>query len=170
MSYPVAQKVAAIVRDAGGKIVGRTRLQKVGYLLTVAGLESGVAFSYKHYGPFSEDLATSAREADLLGLINETEYQATWGGTYSVYTVGGSSPPDVAPARIQLAREAAAADAVELELAATAVYLYREGYEHPWAETERRKPEKADPGTLRKAKALYHNLAQIQTPTRLPSI
>ena len=32
------EKVAAIIRDAGGKIVGRTRLQKTGYLLELAGL------------------------------------------------------------------------------------------------------------------------------------
>jgi hypothetical protein len=31
------QKVADIIRDAGGKIVGRTRLQKIGYLLELLG-------------------------------------------------------------------------------------------------------------------------------------
>ena len=33
-----ATKAAAIVRDAGGEIVGRTELQKIAYLLNVTGL------------------------------------------------------------------------------------------------------------------------------------
>ena len=49
------EKVADIVRDAGGKIVGRTRLQKIGYLLELSGLGEGFSFDYRHYGPFSEE-------------------------------------------------------------------------------------------------------------------
>lgn len=80
MSYANAVKTAAIVRDAGGRIVGRTRLQKIAYLLSITGLEDGLPFAYKHYGPYSEDLATASRDADLLGLLSETEQQASWGG------------------------------------------------------------------------------------------
>jgi hypothetical protein len=32
------QKAAEIVRDAGGRIVGRTKLQKIAYLLELSGL------------------------------------------------------------------------------------------------------------------------------------
>jgi uncharacterized protein len=163
-------KVAAIVRDAGGQIVGRTRLQKVAYLLSVTGLEDGLPFVYKHYGPYCEDLATAAREANLLGLLSEIEQQAAWGGTYSVYTVADQSNSGVLPARRQLAAEAAAADAVELELAATAVFLAKEGHRDPWAETERRKPEKAENGRLDGAKTLYARLCAIETPISLPAI
>lgn len=170
MSYENAVKTAAIVRDAGGRVIGRTKLQKVAYLLTVAGLEGGFSFSYKHYGPYSEDLAIAARDGDLLGLLNETEQQASWGGTYSTYVVSAQPDPDGHPARRRLASEAAAADAVELELAATAVFLSREGYSDPWDETARRKPEKAENGRLDRAKALYRRLSAIQTPTPWPMI
>ena len=34
-------KAAAIVRDAGGRIVGRTKLQKIAYLLELSGLGEG---------------------------------------------------------------------------------------------------------------------------------
>jgi uncharacterized protein YwgA len=78
MSYVNATKVANIVRDAGGKVVGRTRLQKIAYLLTVSGLETGFPFQYKHYGPFSDEVAVAAREAGLLGLLAETEQVAAW--------------------------------------------------------------------------------------------
>ena len=168
MTEKNAKKVANIIRDAGGKIVGRTRLQKVAYLLTAAGLERGFSFSYRHYGPFSEDLADAARDADLLGLITEHEHLATWGGSYSVYTTSSPEDPAVAAARRALAAEAAAADAVELELAATAIFLAKEGYAEPWTETARRKPEKAGDGRLFKAKELYNRLLAIETPVRLP--
>ena len=62
------------------------------------------------------------------------------------------------------------ADAVELELAATALFLAKEGFPDPWTETARRKPEKADAGRLAKAKQLYDRLRAIQTPHPLPAL
>ena len=170
MSHANAVKVAGIVRDAGGRIVGRTRLQKVAYFLTIVGLEDNLPFAYKHYGPYSEDLATADRDGGLLGLLTETEQQASWGGTYSIYSAKEPSGPSGSPARRRLASEAAAADAIELELAATAVFLAKEGYADPWKETERRKPEKAENGRLEKAQELYRRLSAIETPIRLPTI
>ena len=170
MSHVNASRAVAIVRAAGGRVVGRTRLQKIAYLLAAAGLDEGFSFVYKHYGPFSEDLATAAREADLLGLLSETEQPASWGGTFSTYVVKdyiGSAAPG---ARERLAREAATADAIELELAATAAFLAKEGHADPWKETARRKPEKADKGRIDKARILYRKLASIQTPVSLPNL
>ena len=169
MSYANAVKAAEMVRDAGGRIVGRTKLQKTAYLLSVTGLEEGLLFTYKHYGPYCEDLAAAAHDADLLGLLNETEQLASWGGTYSTYVVDEQPDPNANPARRHLAQEAAAADAVELELAATAVFLSREGYSDPWAETVRRKPEKAENGRIDKAKVLYRKLSAIETPKAWPA-
>ena len=170
MSYENAMKAAYIVRDAGNHIVGRTRLQKIAYLLTAAGLETGLPFAYKHYGPYSEELASAARDAGLLGLIQETEQQAQWGGVYSTYFFAGPQDPSVPAPRRYLAAEGAAADAVELELAATAVFLAKAGYADPWSETARRKPEKAEQGRMDRAKALYRKLTSIETPEPLPAI
>lgn len=138
--------------------------------MNAAGLEEGFSFVYKHYGPFSEDLADAARDAGLLGLLCESEERAAWGGRYSVYSVAGAEGADGSPARRELARGAAASDAIELELAATAVYLDREGCADPWAETERRKPQKAEDGRIERAKALLRKLAAIPTPQPLPPI
>jgi uncharacterized protein YwgA len=168
MSHINALKAAGIVRDAGGRVVGRTRLQKVAYLLSVVGLEDGFLFSYKHYGPYSEDLATAAHDANLLGLLIESEQQASWGGTYSIYTV--DERPSSSSARRRLAEEAAKADAIELELAATAVLLAKEGHSDPWIETARRKPEKAENGRIDRARVLYRQLSTIETPIALPAI
>lgn len=165
-----AEKVAEIVRDAGGRIVGRTRLQKVSFLLDAAGLGEGFTFEYRHYGPYSEDLTAAARTARLLGLLEEEEHTAGWGGTYSIYSTRIADSADVPEARKVLARMAAQADSVQLELAATAVFLAGEGARDPWAETERHKPEKAEGGRLERAKELYRRLRRIEVPHPLPEI
>ena len=168
MSDLKPEQIAAIVRDAGGCIVGRTRLQKIAYLLSETGLDDGFRFRYKHYGPFSESVASSAKTGSLLGHMTEEKHQASWGGTYSIYRVEGSSSNDVSCARCDLAQQAAAADAIELELAATAVYLARDGFSDAWAETARRKPEKAIGDRLNNARALLSRLKQIEVPRPLP--
>lgn len=168
MSYADAVKVARIVRDAGGRVVGRTRLQKLAYLLSVAGHEGRFSFTYRHYGPYSEELALAVRDANLLSFINETEQVAAWGGTYSTYTLGKEPAQLSSSPRRPLASAAAEADAVELELAATAVFLALAGVRGPWEETARRKPEKAEGGRLQKAQALYGRLRTIDQ--KLPAI
>ena len=165
-----ALSAALIIRDSGGRVVGRTRLQKIGYLLHAAGLEDNFSFVYKHYGPFSEDLAQYTRVGQLLGLLSETEQAAQWGGSYSTYTANLAQGEQVNESRVHLAQLAADADAVELELAATAVFLHKEGYPDPWAETARRKPEKAEGGRIKKAKALYRQLQSIEVPVALPPL
>jgi uncharacterized protein len=165
-----ARRAAAIVRDAGGHIVGHTRLQKIAYFLEMSGLGTGFPFRYKPYGPYSEQLATAARHAAALKLIDENESVANWGGLYSIFH--SQMPPDPNPnlTRVQISVEMVNADAVELELAATALFLAREGFNDPWFETARRKPDEADGGRLEKAKRLYQHLQRIRTPQPLPEL
>lgn len=165
-----AKRAAEIVRDAGGHIVGRTRLQKIAYLLEAAGVGAGFAFRYKHYGPYSEQLADAAQTARIVGMLSEQETPATWGGLYSTYH--SLLPPDLrAPdARRRLAQELVNVDAVELELAATALFLAFEQSQDPWGETSRRKPDKAEGGRLQRARQLYQRLRNIPTPRPLPVI
>ena len=65
------QEAADIIRDAGGQIVGRTRLQKIAYLLEATGLGSGFEFEYRHYGPYSEQLADAVSVSRRLSIIAE---------------------------------------------------------------------------------------------------
>jgi hypothetical protein len=162
-------KVRDLVRDAGGKIVGRTRLQKMAYLLELAGLGEGFSFEYRHYGPFSTDLANAAKKARILGLVEEAEREAAWGGVYSIFSTDLGVRKGTSAARVQLAKVAGEADPVELELAATAAFLASESGD-PWGETAERKAQKAAGGRLEKAKELYRRLAAIQTPKQLPKI
>lgn len=170
MSDVKINEVAAIIQDAGGRIVGRTRLQKIAYLLTATGLDDSFSFSYKHYGPFSEQLASSAKFGALLGSLHERQDHASWGGTYSTYTVDEQPAKQQSSARNSLASIAVRADSIELELAATAVFLAREGYEDPWTETAQRKPEKATDQRLESAKKLLANLAGVKVPEPIPQM
>jgi len=162
--------LCVILSDAGGKIVGRTRLHKLTCLLELTGLGNGFDFEYHHYGPYSERLAAAAHMATTLNLVEEEEHQATWGGTYSVYKLLGVSPARANPRRVALAKVAVDADPIELELATTAAFLAKHGVSNPWEETEKRKPLKASDGRLEKAKRLYLELASVKVPKPLPQI
>ena len=176
--YILHQKAAAMIRDAGGELIGRTRLQKVTYLTQLAGFSDDFDFEYKHYGPYSEELAEAMEIATGLSLIEEDERRADWGGRYSIYRMNAElfvAYPDNA-GRQAFVRAAAHIGAIELELAATAAFLYasegigRAGKGDPWAETARRKPDKAGEGRLEKAKDAYRKLRQIAVPSPLPNI
>lgn len=161
--------VAHIVELAGGRIVGRTRFQKIGYLLEALGLGSGFEFSYRHYGPYSSDLASDMKIASLIGLVKEQEQPASWGGTYSIYETTNSCLDDENPAS-KVAAICANANAIDLELAATAVFLAQEDFDDPWAETARRKADKVNRRGLDEAKALVIKLFGVSTPAELPPL
>lgn len=164
-----------IIQDAGGDLVGRTRLQKIGYLLQLAGYGDDFNFEYKHFGPYSEDLARGMEIASAFGLVQEDEKQASWGGWYSEYRLPKSADPDDAD-RAEFVQRAKSIGAVELELAATAAFLYsaegigRTKGGNPWAETRRRKTEKCRDGRLEKAASEYAHLRTFRTPLELPDL
>ena len=164
------EEVTNIIRDAGGRIVGRTKLQKVAYFLAATGLDNSFRFAYKHYGPFSDQLASSAKLGALFGNFVERQDPATWGGTYSTYTLDDAQDVDSSDPRRLLASTSAEADSIELELAATAVFLYYDGYADPWGETAQRKPAKSTPERLAKSKALLASLARVDVPRPLPRV
>lgn len=162
-----------IVSDAGGELVGRTRLQKIAYLLNLAGLDHGFAFEYRHYGPYSEDLAKAMEIATVLGPVIEEERSADWGGRYSIYRVPNETSPEADRRRVSFIQCAKSIDAVVLELAATAAYLFtserfNNAERNPWLETRRRKPAKSDGGRLEKAAEAYEMLRSMETANPLP--
>lgn len=166
---------ARIVRDAGGQIIGRTRLQKIAYLLQLAGFGDEFHFDYKHYGPFSDDLAKGIEIASAFGQIQEEEHRASWGGWYSIYRLPVPLPPED-PSRAEFVSWANAIGAVELELAATAAFLYqvegvgRTNAGNPWMETRARKPEKSQGGRLENAAAEYAKLRLNGVAATLPDL
>ena len=162
------ENVAAIVSDAGGRIVGRTRLQKVAYLLELSGLGSGFAFSYHRFGPYSEELNIASQMGSFFGVLVEEEKPTSWGGNFSIYSSKRKTTSN--GLKREFIRFASVADPVELELAATAAFLAVDGFTNPWAETAKRKQDKSANGRLEKARELYSKLQGFQVPKRLPHL
>ena len=156
------EKITDIIRDAGGKIVGRTRLQKIACLLELAGLGEGFHFIYHHYGPYCEEVAWAADAACAMKTICEKEERANWGGLYSIYTLPEPCYPSTElSVRTQLAQAAARSDTIALELAVTAAYFAANGKDSPWQEVETHKPEKVKDRRLDEAKKLYETFRSI---------
>jgi uncharacterized protein len=164
------REVAQIISLAGGEIIGSTRLQKIGCLLDLVGAGVGFEFSYHIYGPYSEELSLAASDADALDLIDVNEKTATWGGRYSIYRVSTSGQQTLDANIMRLAKRAAQADSVALELAVTAAFLAGNGYDDAWDEVAERKQAKATPEMMAKAKALYRDFQKIEVPNALPAI
>jgi uncharacterized protein YwgA len=169
MPDPGPREVAEIISLAGGQIVGSTRLQKVGCLLDLVGAGVGFEFSYHLYGPYSEELIIAATDADALNMIEIEERTAAWGGRYSIYRAPQTSS-SADPAIKKLAKKAAQADSVALELAVTAAFLAANGHEDAWEEVAERKRAKATPEMMSQAKALYKDFRKMEVPFPLPPI
>ena len=159
-----ADYISAIVRLAGGEIVGKTRLQKIAYLLRAKGSGfDGVDFDYHNFGPYSAELAFAAEDAESLGLLTMEERPGYHRVPYTVY----KSAALAAELDDRNEREACEADlkvmsgysALVLELAATAVYLKRNGYvKNFWEEVRKRKSLKATKPRIKLAKRLLQQL------------
>ena len=173
MGYDLHEKAAQIVREAGGRLVGRTRLQKIAFLTQLAGFAHDFPFEYRHYGPYSEELAEAMEIAVGLDFVDEEEKQSASGAWYSIYL---SASAETETDRTRFVAAAAKIGAIELELAATAAFLFaEEGYGRkregdPWKITALRKRSKATRARLKGAKEAYAKLLRIDTPRPLPPI
>jgi uncharacterized protein YwgA len=159
--------LSELIRASGGSIVGRTRLQKMVYLLEVAGFVSGFDFEYRHYGPYSEDLSNATFCGRLQGLISEEERPASWGGSYSIFSSIGERP-QLGNSMQQFIDITVSANPIALELAATALFVaINEKGQEVWARTAQLKPEKLQ--HLEDARAIYSKLLAV-SPSTLPNL
>jgi hypothetical protein len=170
MPDPGPREAARIVQLAGGEIIGSTRLQKIGCLLEMVGAGVGFDYSYHRFGPYSEELSIAATDADALDLIEINEKTAAWGGRYAIYRLAGDSGGPADSSVSVLARTAAAANSVALELAVTAAFLAKNGYSNAWEEVAERKSAKATAEMMSLAKSLYSDLRTVSVPVSLPAI
>lgn len=155
--------VAGLVHLNGGKLVGKTRLQKSVYLLKLCGVDLGFDFDYHHYGPYSEDLSIAARDAEILGNL-DVEWRNSYGNEYAIFTSKCSAHlPDETKIRNALTIMGGY-DATVLELAATADFLSKNGYSSdPWTETARRKATKITADRVAKSKKLLNELSEVRS-------
>ena len=159
--------VAALLKAAGGELIGRVRLQKAAYLLDRLGLESGFRYSYHHYGPFSRDLDNAVADAKAFELVEEEfERRQVDGARYSIFRLADDNFES--PVKISQLDEAvlaghlqtfANANVTVLEVAATANWLVEQEKREDWREAlRRRKGLKVEGGRLDRALALLREL------------
>jgi uncharacterized protein YwgA len=165
-----ALAAAELIQDAGGEVVGKTRIQKAAFFLESMGLGRGFEFYYKHYGPFSDELASALHFARELGLTMEENKKAAWGGAYTVFRSEAHQVRQQNEARTRVLQIARDANPVALELAATALFLRKEGAVEPWSEVKNLKPTKATADNLKLAKKLYADLSEVNAPSPLPAL
>ncbi|MES5044068.1 hypothetical protein ABVB72_02160 [Rhizobium nepotum] len=160
--------IYAVFEAADNKIIGRIRVQKVFYLLEKLGLNSGIRFSYYHYGPYSETLANEIDFAQLLdGRLCETIAETQFGASYSVFDLEppkNGAPTDrvgdipMATAKKYI-KSMKSTTSVVIELAATIQWLRHEEKVHDWKnELKKRKSAKASEENIREALRLLDEL------------
>jgi len=156
-----SKDAAQIVDLNGGRLVGRTRLQKSAYFLESFGVGFGFDFDYYHYGPYSEELSIAADDAEALELLSLTWKPTSFGNQFAEYI---SNNAEIEDSEINLKRKNILGylknyDSICLELAATADFLSKNGYANDfWEETQKRKSSKASGPRIEKAKALLLEL------------
>ena len=139
-------QLAKIV-DWAGTLETRKRMQKVVYLLQVAGCPLGADYTLHHYGPYSQELARLTDEMVQANLLDEKSNSNAVGQQYS-YNLSPAARKSLAefettPPGQALASELEAfladkrwllaADLRDLEYAATIVFFHKQGHEWPSA-------------------------------------
>ena len=84
--------VTGLVALNGGRLPGRTRLQKTAFLLERCGMSSGLSFSYYRYGPYSAELARGWDAAELKGRVSMTEHRGRQEMPYTEFTTDLPAP------------------------------------------------------------------------------
>ena len=155
--------VGALIRMADGEVVGKTRFQKIAYLLEAKELGFGLVFDYHNYGPYSPELAFAADDAESLGYIWTKERRGLHAVPYTIFSSTENSPKFGGRGKSRARKEALKTmnkySALVLELTATAVYLKKNGYaESFWDEVRKRKGLKATPKRMKLANRLVDEL------------
>lgn len=159
-----ASDVARLVHLNGGQLIGKTRLQKSAYFLDAHGAGFGFDFDYHRFGPYSEELTNATDDAKALHLLEEDWKESQSGVRYAIFHTQSFIPKEqeLDERRRQILRVLKGYSAIEVELAATADFLKKNGYaDDPWIETQRRKTSKVNPARLESSKRLLVELNNV---------
>lgn len=139
-------QLAKIV-DWAGTLETRKRMQKVVYLLQVAGCPLGADYTLHHYGPYSQEVARLTDEMVQAGILSEMATPNAVGQQFS-YRLSESVRSNLASFESSPTGRAQAAqwdnflrdkrwlleqDLKELEYAATIVFFHKQGHDWPLA-------------------------------------
>lgn len=159
--------IASIVHLNGGKVVGKTRLQKTVHLLESLGLDTDFHFEYHNFGPFSADVAEAADIAVVSGVLDVQQKFGHHEMPYSEYTSMISDDKAFLPGlplneATQYIMTMKKYNAVEMELASTLWFLLSErnfaSEQESMSELKTLKPRKATEKRISRAASLLREL------------
>jgi len=159
-------------------VCGRTKVQKIFYLLQAAGYPAGIDYFLHYYGPYSETLSSYLAWAGQQDLVEETcvtlsaeavrcDYSATPEATQlvdSLQKVVESAEVETVSRYCEFARQLNKESSTVLELAATIAYFVRDRgcqLSEACAKTKTFKPNKAKPADMDTAKAIAESALQF---------
>jgi hypothetical protein len=157
---------AAIAAHQGGKVVGRTRLQKEIKLLQRKKFPTDYSYTIHFYGPYSEGLQAEIGLLESLRLVSEEPQTAQDGSPYFILqSLAGAARPDIMGPFQKYIDLMEGADLTVLELAATYDMFRATGSDHKEAtdRLRRKKGKKCEGGNEEKALAL---LKQLDLPSK----
>ena len=162
MSDPT-EVVVGVVALNGGQFVSKTRLQKTLFFLERCGLDTELEFDYYHFGPFSAELARAADDAADAGQLKTKVRPGFHEEPYVVYQTDLEPPDHLGRLGATDVRDLLGVlnrySALELEVAATILYLRDNGYgDKAVLETMKRKPLKATENRVKRALQLLRDL------------
>ena len=157
--------VVGIVALNGGRLVGKTRLQKTAYLLQRCGMNADIKFEYHNFGPFSVDIARACNDAAAEGVLDMTPTPGFHQVPYVVFETEkepeeylGDLPAERARELLEIMKPYSA---IELEIGATIAFIDEESgapIEVVRSAVEELKPAKATEERLKRAQELLEKL------------
>jgi len=161
-----------------GNVRGRTKVQKIFYLLQAAGYPASIDYFLHFYGPYSETLSSYLTWAGQQNLIEETcatfnteavrcDYKATPEATQlvdSLQKVVESAEVEIVSRYCEFALQLNKESSTVLELAATIAYFVRDrGCQlvEACGKTKAFKPDKARPTEMEAARAIAERALQF---------
>jgi hypothetical protein len=146
----IQYQLGKLVQWSGGTLRTRKRIQKVMFLLKVAGCPIEAEYRLHHFGPYSSDVAQTTDVLAQMGLLKQEcvenlagrqfNYQLTPGSEQSLTDFeftphGQSAAKDIAPFR-ELAIGLINEDVRLLEVASTIAYFHEQGRDWSLSEQE----------------------------------
>jgi uncharacterized protein len=124
---PNLKKIVDLVKIAG-IIEGRTKFQKIVYILKTRNISFSEKFRYHYYGPYSSDLQLEIDELVDMDILHETP-QSPY--KYSLNLDNQKEPIDSElQSNAKLINYLAEKDSQELELVSTIFFLKNNGYKN----------------------------------------
>ena len=160
--------VVGLVALNDGEVVGKTRLQKLAYLLDECGMQSGLEFEYYNFGPFTGELARETDFAVDAGLLAPETKPGFHEVPYTTYRTSEPAPPRLGGLTAEKAKQLLSAmrkySALDLEIAATLAWFRDSSEDREVVNrlVRERKPIKATPERIMRGWTLLEELGLVR--------